>query len=1227
MNNIDKSKEELLQELLELKKENESLKSLYQNDITERKLYEEALKESELRFRSIFENSNIGFYRTALDGKILFVNQAALEITGYKSFEDMIHHHEANRGYINKEDAEIFVNTIKEFGVIKGFESPWRKSDNLPIYIRESSWLIKDESGNPLYYEGSFEDISDRKLSEEALRLSEEKYRKLSEDMPIYISTVLPDGTITYVNKSLALTTGMNAYHLIGLNFFDFISPSDKKLVIEKLQSLTFENPSETHEQQYFTSEGNLVYQQWTNRAFFDNSGNLLYYQAVGIDITERKNAENKLRDNEEKYRSLFELSPFGVLIHRKGSILFANPSAAKMVNAKSPEELINFPLINLVDKDYIPVVQKRIEEIKSKGGEVPLIEEILVKLDGTKFFAEVIAKDIMINYETAVMVMFNDISERKLAEKALKESEEKFRHLVWDMQVGVLIQGPQAEIILSNPKALELLGLTEDQLLGKTSFDPDWNVIHEDGSTFPGQTHPVPMAIATRKSVRNIVMGVFRPTTKDRVWLLVDAEPQLNNDGTVRQVVCSFIDITKRKRAEEALRANEAKHSKMVANIGDVIVIIDKDGINRYKSPNIEKWFGWKPEEVVGKSAWDNIHPEDLDFAQNFIGDLMKVPNSNGTTECRYKCKDGSYKWIKFTGVNLLHDSEINGLLGNYHDITNRRESEELIRTSKILLEQTFEQSPVPMVLVSMPDAKLRIVNPACIHFLGVEDEPSLINTSLMDLKPSFKDFNLDGTLGKTEDLPLAQSLIGIRTDGVERYILRKDGTIRYELVSGVPIFDESGNVIAGYLIMVDITERKNAEILLQQQKQEIEAQYEEYMQLNEVLMQTNFDLEIAKKKAEESDSLKTAFLQNISHEIRTPLNGIIGFSNLLQDENISKEEIKEFTGIIQQGGKRLIEIVNNVLDISRIQTGQLKIDKKHISLNSLFSNLFGFFTPIAKAKNITLNFQTNSKNNDIQLYSDEAKLHQIFVNLINNAIKFTQSGSIDFGYEIISKPSKGSDTIQFYVKDTGIGISSDMHQRIFERFIQVEQSVSRGYEGAGLGLAISKGLVELLGGTIWMKSELNQGSIFYFTIPYTIFDYGLTTNTISSDIKQKTDKIKILIAEDDLTSFKYLKRVLKSDSFTILLAENGEQAVEIVRNTPDIGLILMDIRMPVMDGFEAARLIRLSNPEIPIIAQTAYAFTEERSRILSKDFDDYISKPIDKDLLFQIIEKSTKK
>ena len=377
--------------------------------------------------------------------------------------------------------------------------------------------------------------------------------------------------------------------------------------------------------------------------------------------------------------------------------------------------------------------------------------------------------------------------------------------------------------------------------------------------------------------------------------------------------------------------------------------------------------------------------------------------------------------------------------------------------------------------------------------------------------------------------------------------------------------------------------------------------------------------ELTIAKEKAEESDNLKTAFLQNMSHEIRTPLNGIIGFSKFLNAEYLNKDDIKEITSIIIISGKRLLEIVNNVLDIAKIRTGQVNIEKKSILIKSMFSDLINFFTPLTKVKKINLKSSIPSGKYQA-INSDESKIYQILTNLINNAIKFTKSGNIDFGYEI-----KGSDVL-FFVKDTGIGIPVEQFERIFDRFTQADKSIATNYDGVGLGLAICKGLVELLGGRIWVESKINHGTTFFFTIPFTADTMPPIEEIKNTEVTLKPNSGKILIVEDDWVNSQYFDRLFVNSKLILIHAENGEEAVNLVQSTPDIDLILMDIRMPVMDGMEATKQIKKIKPELPIIAQTAFAYNEEKKNILAAGFNEYLTKPIDELKLFGLINKYLK-
>lgn len=373
--------------------------------------------------------------------------------------------------------------------------------------------------------------------------------------------------------------------------------------------------------------------------------------------------------------------------------------------------------------------------------------------------------------------------------------------------------------------------------------------------------------------------------------------------------------------------------------------------------------------------------------------------------------------------------------------------------------------------------------------------------------------------------------------------------------------------------------------------------------------------ELIIAKEKAEESDNLKTAFLQNMSHEIRTPLNSILGFSQLLNEDSMTMEEVKTYSGFIQSGGKRLLKLIDNIIDISKIESGKIKLDYSVFNVSGLVEEVLSQFILTAQLQKIKLIHTNLTGHNELNVESDSSKLHQVLTNLINNALKFTTKGFVEVKYEITGNE------IVFCVNDTGKGIRQQHIGKIFERFYQADMSLSRGHEGTGLGLAICKGLVESMSGKIWVESELEKGTSFYFALPYK----PVTKNSAEKprgDIKPITDKL-ILVAEDDDSSFKFIETLLNKTGVKILRAINGIEALEICKSRNDISLILMDIKMPKMNGIDATKEIKKLFPQIPIIAQTAYAFSSEKELVLEAGCDDYITKPIQKEELIECINK----
>jgi PAS domain S-box-containing protein len=504
---------------------------------------------------------------------------------------------------------------------------------------------------------------------------------------------------------------------------------------------------------------------------------------------------------------------------------------------------------------------------------------------------------------------------------------------------------------------------------------------------------------------------------------------------------------------------------------------------------------------------------------------------------------------------------------------IEKKRIEEESIKLSKAVV-----QSPVTIVITDL-NGSIEYVNPKFTELTGYSYEDA-IGQNPRILKSGQQPASFYQELWDT-------ILDGKEWHG-EFHNVKKNGEYFWESASIAPIIDSQGKITHFVAIKEDVTEKKK---------------------MHEELIKE-------KERAEQADKLKTSFLQNMSHEIRTPLNGILGFSHLLQRDNITTTDIKKFAQVISSSGDRLLELINNLIDISKIESGTLEVTRRQFNLNELVRSVTVQFKPLSSSKGIPLSFEAPNETEDLNIVTDELKLHQILTNLINNAFKFTASGFIKVGYSILENQ------IKFHVQDSGAGISEENKKKIFERFYQVDSSMTRGYEGSGLGLSICKGLLELLNGEIWVESKVNFGSTFYFTIPFALSDQsksgiGKTLNEYKINFKN------LLIAEDDEFSFFFLNELLSPYEIEITRVNNGLDAVKCCKDNPDIDIVLMDIKMPVMNGLDASKEIRKIRPELYIVAQTAYAFQSEREAAIEAGCDDYLSKPISIESLHKVLNR----
>jgi hypothetical protein len=638
-------------------------------------------------------------------------------------------------------------------------------------------------------------------------------------------------------------------------------------------------------------------------------------------------------------------------------------------------------------------------------------------------------------------------------------------------------------------------------------------------------------------------------------------------------------------EKKQAALFESEAKYRLLAENSGDVIFVLDMDLNFTYISPAVKNLRGFDHEEAIKQNISDVLTPDSYEKA---VSALSQVLSSNADSaksnipnmllELEMIRKDKTTVWTEVK-VSLMFDNnnQAMGIIGTSRDISQRKHATDELRK----LSRAIEQSPASVVITDLAGS-IEYVNPRFSELTGY---------SLEEVKGKNPRVLKTGHT-KTEEYKVLWETICSGDDWRGEFQnKRKDGSIYWEQASISPIKNSAGKITHFIAVKEDVTERKKM----------------------------MGELVIAKEKAEESDRLKTSFLHNISHEIRTPLNAIIGFSTLLTDPLLSAVKREYFNNVLLKSSDQLLAVITGIINIATIEAGQEKLTDDVVNINLTCKLLEEQFTSRANDKRIVFRFTPFLSENDANIITDKTKLIQILTNLLDNAFKFTKEGQIEFGYVV--KENK----IEFHVKDTGIGIQASMQDEIFKRFRQVEGSATRQYGGSGLGLTLSKAYVELLGGKIWLNSRLGKGTELRFTVPYKKEKQDIKTE-LETVVEIKTETVApktILIAEDEDYNFMFIEAILSRVKFEIIRAENGVEAVEMCKSNPNIDLVLMDIKMPIMNGYEATTLIKEFMPDIPIIAVTAYSTEADKNKAFASGCTDFLSKPFKGEMLIARIKQ----
>ncbi len=986
-------------------------------------------------------------------------------------------------------------------------------------------------------------------------------------------------------------------------------------------------------EQVSFTLDGFTHYYECSFNPIFDKNYRLTGISVILNDISERQLAEQAIRESEERFRQLAENTSDAFILWDQQGVLYANPAFEKIFGIRIEEAMQDMNKIELLidEADRKRYIRNRAKE--SGGKQVSRNQQYILRRN-RRTTKKIWARHYPVyNFKGKIyrfVTVTSDITEQKHLEEILTATRSQQQALLDNIPFLAWLKDKNGRYISVNHPFSETYHLRPDDIIGKTDFD----LLPLEQAKYNTQVDREVLLTGERRHFE-----ISKKNSFGESWFEIYKSPIFNERGEVIGLTGISREITDRKRLEDAVKKNEEHFRALLKYSSDAITILDQNGIITFESSLRNRILNFTVEELTGKLFSEFIHPEDIWIYQEAFDNCLVNPGLQIKKEYRSLHKNKRWIYVESIFTNHMNNPYINGIVVNTRDVSDRKMAE--------LKERAYHNNLIflsnsALELLSLSD-KEDVYKYICLKLFEFLENPIVIVSAYEEAGDQFvvkRIAGLDLFLQQSEEIA-GLPLIGIRYKRqADLSKIETAGSV-IGIANLTEYFSNEPELQAGITrLLSDLHANKTYNITLARHNKLLGSIT--IITLNKTIIkfkhiietfahqvavalhrsQLESELVNAKLKAEESDRLKTAFLANMSHEIRTPMNGILGFAEMLNDGRLSDEERRKYLDIINNNGKILINLIDDIIDFAKIEAGQIKIINHDFSLNALLSQIYNsFLTDRLKREKseVKLRIRKELSDEDSYINADPNRLRQIITNLVGNAFKFTNKGYIEFGYSI-----RDNMVLEFYVIDTGIGINPEKLEVIFDRFVQADNSRSRKYSGSGLGLAISKGFVELVGGRMWAQSEVNKGSSFYFTMPYK--PATIKIREASPERKPKSEYNwtgkKFLVAEDDFFSYKFLEGFLKQTHAEILHAEDGQKAIDICNNTDDIDLILMDVQMPEVNGLDATRSIKVFRRDLPIIAQTANAIAEEKQKCFEAGFDDFVTKPINITELFMKIE-----